>query len=108
MKKIDLREYAVADGGSFSVKLSLIAVLFNAVESPIDLLARGKIADKIEQCSQDDLLIEDAEYKAIVSGLNKTPSNELTRAAIPFVQRVLNAPTVEVAERQPQLMAVGD
>ena len=98
MRKIDLGDYLVGDV-PFQVRPSLVVILFN--EKGIDareLLRRDELATRIENTIDDTLLLEEADYKKIVSGLNATDLQPYGRSAIEFVRRVLDAPVVSVKE----------
>ena len=100
MKKIDLERYSIGGGNSFDMRRSLVAVLFNERVDPREVLRRDELATKIETQDGDTLLLEDADYARVVSGLNATNLTEHGRDVVEFIKRVLNAPTVDVQERQ--------
>lgn len=109
MRKIDLTNYSLPWRTErpeaervFAVKESLAAVLFNNPGmDPRRLLKVNDIAEKIEQ-SNGYVLLENAEYDALVDGLNGTGAVQLTRDTVELVRRVLEAPVIEVVPKEEQ------
>ena len=109
MRKIDLTPYALPwredlseEKRVFAVRESLAAVLFNNPGmDPRRLLKTNAIAEKIEQ-SNCYVLLEDAEYDALVDGLNGTSASQLTRDTVELVRRVLEAPVIKVIQKEDQ------
>lgn len=101
MRKIDLRDYSVGDGqGTFSVRTSLVAVLFN--ERGLDgreIIRRDELATRIEQVTGDSLLLEEDDYRKILGGIAGTDLLPYGRSAAEFLRRVYDAPTVSVQEK---------
>lgn len=99
MRKIDLSDYAV-EGNTFQVRPSLVSVLFNQPKlDPREILRRDELARSIEECANESILIEEADYKKIIEGVNATDMSPFGRAVVPFLQRVLDAPKIEVREQ---------
>lgn len=90
----------------YLVRESIVEMLFNPSLglSAKDLLDRDPLARRIKDLPGNDLLLEEAEYKKVLTALEALRG--LGRHDVEFVKRVFNAPTVEVqakpAEAQPQ------
>ena len=95
MRKINTVPYPTSTG-SWDVRGSIIATLFNEKVDARELLRRDELARQIESQAGDSLLLEDADYAKVVSGLNATDLKPFGREVVEFVRRVLDAPTVEV------------
>ena len=101
MRKIDLTSYPVGEGNTFEVRPSLVAVLFN--EDKLDareIIRRDELANKIESCQDDLLLLEEVDWTRIVGGLKATDLKPHGRSVVEFLKRVLDAPQVEVTEKK--------
>ena len=100
MRKIDLVNYEFG-GVNFEVRPSLIAVLFNEEKlEGREVIRRDELAKKIDACPTDSLLLEEADYNKILSGLRATDLKPLGRSVVEFLRRVLDAPEVEVKEKE--------
>ena len=100
MKKLLLTDYVFDGEHVFQVRPSVVAVLFN--EAKLDgreVIRRDELARKIETHTDDEILLEEAEWGKIVSGLNATDLKPFGRSVVEFVRRVLDAPSVTVQER---------
>ena len=107
MKKINITTYKVsarsADGEvkevNYGIKDSLVTILFNPELklSAVDLLKQNKLAEKITD-STDELLLEEEEYTRVKAALDRVTG--LGRNDVTFVERILEAETVEVAEKE--------
>src|SRR3990167_6096613 len=99
MRKIDLATYMVGEQ-EFHVRPSLVAVLFNEDRlDPREILRRDTLAQRVESCEDDEILLEDAEWAKINSCLNATDLKPLGRSVAEFIRRVVDAPKVDVQER---------
>ena len=100
MRKILLDDYEY-EGRAFNVRPSLAAVLFSEPRlAPREVIRRDELAVKIENCPEPILLLEEAEYLKLVTGLNASDLAPLGRAVVPFVKRILDAPEIEVQEKE--------
>lgn len=99
MRKIDLTTYSTGDSNTWDTRASLVAVLFNDKVDPREVLRRDELARRIEAAG-DSILLEDSEHAKVVSGLNATDLTPFGRAVVEFVRRVLEAPVVDVQEKQ--------
>ena len=61
-----------------------------------DLLMAHKLADKIESCKKNFILLEEVDYQKLKKALDTVTG--LTKQDVEFVQRVLEAVNVEVKE----------
>lgn len=105
MKKVYLNDYfvkvAMSEGTkevSYNVRNSLCAILFHP-ELKLggrDLLEAGKLSDKIEFCKDDAILLEESEYKRLVSSLEIIKG--FGKNEVELVKRVFEAPEVSVRE----------
>jgi hypothetical protein len=99
MRKLDLMSYSFGES-KFEVRPSVVAVLFN--EENLDgreIIRRDELARKIEDFEGDEILLEEAEWAKIVSGLNASNLKPHGRSIVEFVRRILDAPKVEVTEK---------
>ncbi len=105
MRKLDLTPYDTHrkdDDGkalSFDVRGSAIELLFvNGRLPPLERMKREALAQRIEDESGDTILLENADWDKLDVGLTNVdmPGREFTE----FVRRILEAPTVDVKERQ--------
>lgn len=107
MRKIDMQQYVIqmkdAEGKlvdvPYDVKGSLVNVLYHPVLKLAgrDLLLAHKLADKIENCKEDTILLEEVDYQKLKNAVEKIEG--FTKNDVEFVQRVLEAESVEVAEK---------
>ena len=102
MKKIPVTDYTVSINGqdqTYPMREALAEVLFHPAIKimALDLLKRDDLARKILACEDEYLLLEDAEYDKVREAVGKVDS--FTRNDVEFVNRVLNAETVEVVEK---------
>ncbi len=102
MKKIPVTDYMISQDGKelpYPVREALAEVLFHPAIKimALELLKRDDLARKILACEDEFLLLEDAEYAKVKDAVNKVDS--FTRNDVEFVNRVLNAETVEVVEK---------
>ena len=99
MRKLDLTSYKF-EGHDFEVRQSLASILFN--EDKLDgreIIRRDDLARKIEGFEGDVILLEEVDWKKLVSGLNATDLKPHGRSVVEFAKRVLDAPTVDVVEK---------
>jgi len=106
MKKIDVSNYevdAVNKEGKkikvpYSVRESLEMLMFHPGLnlSSLDLVKHNKIMVKIEDCKDDTVLLEESEYEAVKRAIETVKG--YNRNDIRFIDRVINAETVEVKE----------
>ena len=115
MKKIDVRPYKVkvkiedgADDDTFvekpvRIKDNLAEIIFHPDLrlGGRDILQNAELADKIEACKDDFLILEDTEYNKIVKGADVTKG--LGRHFAEFFDRIYNAETVEVQEKNKEV-----
>lgn len=98
MRKIILTDYEFG-GNTFQVRPSLASILFN--EDKLDgreIIYRDELARKVESHEGDEFLVEEADWKKLVSSLNATDLKPFGRTVVEFVKRVLDAPQVTVIE----------
>lgn len=95
---------AAEQGMDYLVRDSIVEILFHPglQLAAKDLLDRDTLARKIKDWPGDDLLLEEEEYKKVVSGMEALRG--LGRHDVEFVKRILNAQTVEV-QAKPALAA---
>lgn len=101
MRKIDLTDYKTTGDNTFSVRQSLAAILFN--EKKLDgreIIRRDELARRIETYPEDSILLETTDYDKFVSGLRDTDIQPFGRDVVEFLRRVLDAPVVDVQEKQ--------
>jgi hypothetical protein len=108
MKKIDLKPYDLEfkdkEGKTQTVPYDVKASLINCLYHPAlklagrDLLLAHKLADKIEECKEDHILVELVDYTKLKNAVEKIEG--FTKNDVEFVQRVLEAEDVEVAEKE--------
>ncbi len=100
MKRIDVTPYDIGLDKPFSVKESLINILFFQVNNPRELLLREELARKIES-SGDELLLEDSDWERCVKGITesmKAGAIDTSRIQVEFVKRVISAPDVDISK----------
>jgi hypothetical protein len=106
MKKIDISNYEIpvdtSDGVKkvpYDVRKSVIGLLFHPEQrlNSVELFENNKIATKIDNCEDDSILLEDAEYARLKKAIETIRG--YSRDDIEFVGRILNAETVEVQEK---------
>jgi len=107
MKKIVLGDYEVEFEQNglmkkmpFAVKESLVSVLFvpDLKLNGRDLLLQNILAEKIENCKEDFILLESEEYSRLVSAINVVRG--FGKNDIEFIRRILEAENVEVEEKK--------
>ena len=83
----------------YNVKESVISVLFlpSLQLQAKELLERDKLANKINDTSDGFVLLEDAEFAKLEAAVNTHKG--FSKNDVEFVRRVLEAETVEVAEK---------
>lgn len=106
MKEIDLTPYEIqGHQDKFDPRIFLGEALLSPLLklSGLDLLASFKLADKIQTCPTDKLLVDDKEYTKIKK---VTDIPAMAGAAMGFgrnevemVRRILEAPDVEVEKK---------
>lgn len=97
MRTIDLSDYTTSEGQIFNVRPSLVVVLFSEPKlGPREMIRRDELARRIEEQVESVLLVEEEDYARIVRGLEHTDFKEIGRAAVPLIERVLNAPVAQV------------
>jgi len=108
MRQIDISPYQIenTDGRSpdekvqptipYNVRDSVIEVMFHPdlMLGARAVLERDALAVKIKDWPDNNLLLEEEEYKKVVAGLEAVKG--LTRRDVEFAKRILNAPQVEV------------
>lgn len=105
MRKIDLTPYAVKSEGAeekdkFKVRQSLIDLLFYKVEATKEVLARGKLADKIEAAG-DHVLLENTDWERCRDSVDRAVKDgavNTSRHIVEFIRRVMEAEEVQVEE----------
>ena len=100
MRKLDLRNYTAFNGQAFEVRPSLVAILFNGKYDPRELIARDRLAQRIEAAPDEFILLEETDFARLMSGLEATDLSGIGRSATPFCQRLLDTATVDVQEKQ--------
>jgi tRNA U34 5-methylaminomethyl-2-thiouridine-forming methyltransferase MnmC len=107
MKKLFLSNYEVEiefEGKKvkkpFQVKESILEILFHPSLKLTgrELLKQNDLAEKIEKCNEDFILLETEEHNKILRALELTTG--LGRNAVEFVKRILEAPDVKVEEKR--------
>jgi len=105
MRKIVLSSYPVKvkvdnkeEELPYEMRNSLVNVLFHPALKLAGraLLLHHKLAEKIESCNKDSILLEDSEYMLLKNAVEKIPG--FTKNDVTFVKRVLEAEEVEVKE----------
>lgn len=106
MRKILLKTYpvkVVTENGvkevEYNVKDSLVEILFNKALGlgSVSLLKQNILANKILS-SDDEVLLEEEEYQRIKTAIDTVEG--LTRNDVIFVERILEAETVDVSEKK--------
>lgn len=113
MRRIELAAYRIPwrtdlaeQARVFDVKGSAVSILFNnQTMTPRDLLKVNTVAEKLERAN-GHVLLENAEYDLLMAGLEGTGANQLTRDAVEFVRRILEAPSVEVEQRRRNVRSI--
>ena len=100
MRKVDLRSYTEFSGHPFEVRPSLVAILFSGKYDPRELIARDKLAQRIENEPGEFILVEEVDFARLISGLNATDLSSIGRSAAQFCQQLLDTPTVDVQVKQ--------
>jgi len=99
MRKIHLTNYSFGNQ-TFEVGPSIGVILFN--EPKLDsreVIRRDELANKIESCKEEYILLEEVEWSKIVSSLQSTDLKPLGRSVVEFLKRILDAPQIEVQEK---------
>ncbi len=106
MKEIDLSPYAIAGHkDKFEPRIFLGETLLSPLLKlgGLELLASFKLADRIQVCETDKLLVDDKEY-AKIKRVTELPS--MAGAAIGFgrnevemIRRILEAPDVQIEKK---------
>ena len=99
MKKIKVTNYTVGEQ-NFEVKKSLIAILFHQMLnlSHLELFTNNKLAKKIEECTDEDVLLEDSEYQIFKKAVETIKG--YNRESFELINRIINAETVEIQEKE--------
>lgn len=99
MRKIDLKPYFLGEEGQgeVDVKKSIVTIMFNPALklNARDAIAQDALAKRIEE-ADGEILLEESEYNRL-----KTAVEAITgygRGDIPLIQRILDAPEVQVKE----------
>lgn len=111
MRRIDLSNYMEkvtdADSGKdvelpYPVKDNMIELLLSRQLglSAREALERDILARKIRGCSNGSILLEQADYQKLVDAADTITG--WARTDIQFLKRILEAPEVEVEEKQPK------
>lgn len=89
----------IATETPFQVKNSIIAVLFQPALklNAVSLLRQNDLAKKIQDAG-DEVLLEEEEYERLCKGINALEG--LGREAVEFVERILNAPKIDITEKK--------
>ena len=96
MRRISLTDYT-SDEQPFNMRPSLVAVLFSEGKlDPREIIRRDELANHIEQCEEDTLLLEESDWRKLVSGLKATDLAPYGRSVVEFCKRVLDAPQVDI------------
>lgn len=106
MRKIDISNYTVKGRNQegqiidapYDVRASIMSILFHPdlrLEA-VEALERDKLANKINDCKDGFVLLEDADYKKVEEAIKAVKG--FTRNDVEFVRRVLEAETVPVKE----------
>lgn len=108
MKKLNIKNYQVkmkdslgnVKEGDYAVRESISVMLLNQQLnlSGRDLLFNSKIATKIEDCKDDDVLLEDNEYAKLLSAVEQV--HGLGKNEVELVRRVFECPDVKVEEKK--------
>lgn len=107
MKKINLENYDVnvrnkeeIEKIPYKVKESLSNILFHPANklSGRDLLLAHKLGNKIEECKEDHILLEEVDYLKLKKSVENIEG--FTKNDVEFVKRVLEAEDVEVKEKE--------
>jgi len=112
MYKVDISEYTITGRGvdketgeikvvtnPYDVKVSLVSMLFHPdlrLEAK-ELLERDKLANKINDCEDGFVLLEDADYEKVKGALGIITG--FSRNDVEFVRRILEAEKAEVVEK---------
>jgi len=113
MRKIELKPYSVKgrqlddETGEvkvvdvpYDVKVSLVSVLFHPdlQLKAHELLERDKLANKINDCKDGSILLEEAEYSKLTQAIEVVKG--FTKNDVEFVRRILEAEQVSVKEKK--------
>lgn len=107
MKKIDLRNYSIkvllSNGErkeiSYNVKDSMVNILFTPELklSGREVLQVNKLATKIEDCEEDEIILETVDYEKLSRAVDTFRG--FGKNDVEFISRVLEAKDVEVKEK---------
>ena len=107
-RKINLRDYVPPGVEGNPEKIKVRQTLANLITHPglklppQELIISGILADTIEKSGQE-ILVDKRDYEAITKALDKiVPELGLGRAHYPLMDRVYNAPEIEVDEAKPE------
>ena len=108
MRKVNLKNYEVefanAEGVNekrdYKVKEGLINLLMHPLLklNGRDLLLAHKLANKIEDCKEENILLEDVEYSKLSHAIDVVKG--FTRSEVELVSRIVDAETVKVEEKK--------
>ncbi len=107
MRNLEIGNYMVEVRGQdgctqtpYDMKRSIITVLFHPELrlKAQDLLERDKLARKIDECKEDSILLEEAEYGRIKSAVESVSG--YSKDDVTFVKRIMEAPQVEVQKKE--------
>lgn len=108
MKKINLKEYEIevklSNGESkkipYNVRETLVSLLFHPDMKlgGRDLLIAQKLATKIEDCKEDEILLEAVDFEKLSRAFDTFKG--FGRNEVELVKRILEAPDVEVTEKK--------
>lgn len=80
----------------YDVRKSIIFIMFSPDQrlNALELLSRDKLANKINDCQEDFVLLEQAEYEKIKNAANIVQG--YSQNDIELVKRIIDCPEVEV------------
>ncbi len=107
MKKINLKNYEVEGKDEkgdlvkapYEVKGSMVSILYHPdlKLGGRDLLLAHKLADKIESCKKNFILLEEIDYQKLKKAVDTATG--FSKHDVEFVKRILEAEDVEVEEK---------
>ena len=108
MRKLDLSSYTIKykdqegkpQSMPYDVKGSMVNIWFHPALKlkGRDLLMAHKLADRIEECKEESMLLEEVDYMKLKQAVEQIEG--FGKNDVEFVQRVLEAETVEVKEKE--------
>lgn len=108
MRKIELKAYELHlkdnEGKDHVVPYDVRGSCINCLFHPVlklagrDLLLAHKLADKIESCKDEFILLEEVDYMKLKGAVEKIEG--FGKNDVEFVQRVLEAEVAEVQEKK--------